>query len=301
MKIIRPMTINDAALVSSNVTEADYAAWSSGTTYASGTRVIVTTPDVHKIYESVQGSNTNHDPITDTTATWWLEISATNRWKMFDGSVGSQTTNATSIAVVVTADGRADSVALLNVSAATVRVTMTDAVEGVVYDQTEDMVSDSGITDWYAYFFEPIERKSDIVFGGMPPYSDAQISITLTDTGATAACGECIIGLSKEIGTTDYGAQVGIQDFSIKAADEFGTYTITERSYANRGTFTVWVDAGYVDALKKLLAAYRATPVVYIGSDDYAATIIYGFFKDFSIDIAYSQKSICSIELEGLS
>lgn len=299
MKIVRPMTVDDAALYSSNVAETDYAAWSAVTTYALAARVIVVSTDFHKVYESLQGSNTNHDPATSPT--WWLEVSSTNRWKMFDGSVGSQTTNSTSVAVSITADGRIDSVVLLNVSAASVQVTMTDTVDGLVYDQTESMVDDSGITDWYAYFFEPIQRKSDIVFGDLPPYSGARIAITITDTGATAACGECILGLSKEIGSTDYGAQVGIQDYSIKTADEFGTYTITERSFSNRGNFTVWVESGYVDALKKLLADYRATPVVYIGSDDYTATIVYGFFKDFSIDIAYPTKSICSIELEGLS
>ena len=41
-------------------------------------------------------------------------------------------------------------------------------------------------------------------------------------------------------------------------------------------------------------------PAVYVGADDYDAAIIYGFFKDFSIDITFSNASVCSIELEGL-
>lgn len=381
MKIIRPMTVNDAALTSSNVTEADYAAWSAATVYAIGTRVTVIAADVHKIYESLAGgtsavtmtiatpcvvswtahgqaANTpvqfsttgalptglvagtvyyvlsptansfnvsatpggaaintsgsqsgvhtaiaslNYAQTPATSPTYWLDVGSTNRWKMFDASVASQTSNLNSIADVITTSGRVDSVVLLNVSAATVHVTMTDATDGVVYDQTESMISDSGITDWYSWFFEPIERKTDVAFSEMPPYNNAQISITLTDTGATVLCGECILGLSKDIGGTQYGVGVGIQDFSVKTQDDFGNYEIVERAFSNRGTFTIWVDPGYVDALKTLLAGYRATPVVYIGADDYTSTIIYGFYKDFNIEIAYESASLCSLDLEGLT
>ena len=125
--------------------------------------------------------------------------------------------------------------------------------------------------------------------------------ITLTDSGETVLCGVCVLGLSKEIGGTQYGATVGIQDYSVKTQDDFGNYTILERAYADRGTFSVEVETSYVDALKKLLTAYRATPAVYIGSDDFGSTVMYGFFKDFNIDIAGPAVSIATIEIEGLT
>jgi hypothetical protein len=299
MKIVRPITIDDAALSVTNVLENDYAAYAGGTTYALGDRVIVVGTDIHDVYESLQASNTGHTPATSPT--WWLRISSTNRWKMFDGSVNSQTTRADSIAVTIIASGRIDSVVLLNISAATVRVKMTDAVDGIVYDETQSMISDGGIIDWYAYFFEPVERKADAVFTGLPPYSNATIEITLTDTGSTVSCGECVLGLSKNIGGTQYGGSVGIQDYSTKTVDDFGNYSVVERAFSSRGSFTIWVDSTYVDSLKTLLAGYRATPVVYIGSDGYTSTVAYGFYKDFSIEIAYETASLCSIEIEGLT
>lgn len=298
MKLIRPQEIVDTVLTSSNVAENDYVAWSSGTTYALGDHVIVTTPDEHRIYESLQGTNIGHTP--STSPTWWLDTGATNRWRMFDNSVSAQTTNANSIAVVFAVSGRVDSVALLNISAAEVQITMTDSVEGVVYDRTIDLVSDSGVQDWYAYFFEPIVRISDLTVSDLPPYADASVAVTLSDSGATVACGECVLGLSKEIGDTQYGARVGIQDYSIKTTDDFGNFTILERAYARRADFTVFVAAGFVDALQTLLASLRATPIVYVGSDEYASTIVFGFFKDFSIAIAYPGVSVCNIEIEGL-
>jgi hypothetical protein len=299
MKILRPMTVNDAALDASNVAEADYAAYNAGTTYASGDRVIVVSTNVHLVYESVQNSNTGHTPATSPT--WWLEIGPTNRWKMFDALVNTQTSNADSIEVTITADGRIDSVAFLNVSAASIQVTMTDATDGVVYDETQSMISDSGITDWYAYFFEPIERASEAVFTDLPPYADATIEITIADAGQTVLCGVCVLALSKDIGLTGMGAAVGIQDYSVKTQDDFGNYTILERAFARRASFTVSVESSYTDALHRLLAAYRATPVVYIGEDEFRSTIVYGFYRDFNVEIAYAERSICTIEIEGLT
>ena len=40
--VIRPVEITSAMLIASDVPEADYAAWNSGTSYAAGARVILT-------------------------------------------------------------------------------------------------------------------------------------------------------------------------------------------------------------------------------------------------------------------
>jgi hypothetical protein len=379
MKIVRPMTVNDANLLSSNVAEDDYAAYNAGTTYGLSERVILVSPSatvtmtianpgviswtahglpddtpivftttgalptgivagtryfirdaatntfrvcakvggpaiittgsqsgthtataqIHKVYESLQASNTgNYPPSSDT---WWLDCGSTNRWKMFDTSVTSQSSAADSLEVSLEATGRVNTVALLNVSAATARVVMTDDVDGVIYDETKTLSSDSGITDWYAYFFEPIVRATDALFSDLPPYADAQIDITLTDTGNAVLCGAALAGLAREIGGTQYGASFGIQDYSVKQRNDFGDYTILERAFNKRGVWAVFVDNDIVDELAKILAEYRATPTLYIGSDDFTSMYIFGFFKDFSIAIAYPEHSICNLELEGLT
>lgn len=247
--------------------------------------------------------------IAVTDETKWLEVGNDNRWKCFDSSVTSQTTNADSIANVFHTVGRVDSVALLNIEAASVTITQTDAIDGVVYNQTYSLVDDSGISDWYAYFMEPISRTTDKVVTDLLPYANATVSVTLTETGGTAACGGMILGQAKDISYlnnssyvgTELGMKLSIQDYSVKQRDVFGNYTILERAFNKRTDFTVYVDNGYVSALFNLLASYRATPVVYIGYGPIGATIVYGFYKDFSIDIAYHTKSICTISLEGLT
>lgn len=170
----------------------------------------------------------------------------------------------------------------------------------VVYDDTYSMVSDSGITDWWMYYFEPIVRKTELVEIDMPPYAGAAVTIVMTGTGETVGCGACVVGQKANTGYTQEGASVGIKDYSVKTQDDFGNYAITERSYSKRANFTVWIEGGTTDNLQNLLAQYRATPMVYIGSTSYQSTQIYGFYRDFSIDIAYPTMSVCSIEVESL-
>jgi len=259
------------------------------------------TAQVHRVYESLQVGNLGNYPSMAASSTWWLDTGSTNRWKMFDGSITSQTANASSISTVFAATGRMDSVACMNVSAATMRVLMHDAVDGDVYDHTYSLVSDSGITDVYAYCFLPIDRVSDKVITDLPPYANAAITVTLTATGETVLCGACILGQSREVGGIQYGASVGIQDYSVKQKDAFGNYSILERTFNKRGDFKLFVANSLVDQLEAILAGYRALPVLYVGSDSFSSTDIYGFYKDFSIDISYPDYSICSIQIEGLT
>ena len=301
MKVIRPFIVNDAALISSNVAETDYAAYNAGTTYALGTRVIYVAAGIHWVIESLQNGNVGHTPTGLTTDTWWLKVSSTNRWKMFDQSVQSQTSNADAITVSLLANDRINAVAMLNINASTARIKMTDAVDGIVYDQTYSLISDSAITDWYAYFFEPIVRLTDLTVTNLPPYSNSTIDITLGSAGETVYCGGLIMGLQRDIGATQYGLSTGITDYSVKQQDAFGNYSILERSFRKRADVTLFVENTFIDQLQIFLSSLRAIPSVYIGTDQYTNTIIYGFYKDFNINVAYLNHSVCTLELEGLT
>ena len=95
MIIIKPANVTAATLTASNVAETDYPAWTAGT-YTLGTRRIYD----HKIYEVVTSATTDRPDIgAAAVPATWLFVSATNRYKMFDISVGSATTNSGSINV----------------------------------------------------------------------------------------------------------------------------------------------------------------------------------------------------------
>lgn len=300
MKLIRPITITSAMLTSSTAPETDYAAWSGATAYVVGNRCIMTS--THKIYECLV-NNTNFSPdvnLTGATPKWML-ISATNRWAMLDAGWGTQTAIATPLTVVLTPGELLNSIALLNVAATSITVTMT-VTGDTVYSSTTAMLGGNEIIDWYGYFFEPIIYKTDLVLTDLPPYSTGIITIAITNTGGTAKCGNCVLGSVYDLGGTQYGTTAGITDYSAKTVDTFGNATVVVRKYSKRMTAKLQVDNLYIDDVATLLAQYRSTPLVWIGADNaYTSLIVYGFYKDFDIDIAYPAFSYCSLTIEGLT
>jgi len=95
----------------------------------------------------------------------------------------------------------------------------------------------------------------------------------------------------------------GIIDYSRKDTDPTsGVVTFVPRAYSKRMSGQFLLANGAISGVQQILASIRATPSVYIGSEgaDYGALIVYGFYRDFSIDIAYPTHSWCRIEVEGL-
>jgi hypothetical protein len=292
---------SNTSMMLSNIPENDYPVWSAATTYGVGDLVLDLT--THKIFSSSVAGNLNHPP---PNISYWVDTGYDNRWRMFDQSVNSQTSSATGITVGVLPAARFDSIIGLNISAATVNVNVNDPVSGIVYEKTLPMTSYSDIQDWYAYFYTPIQRLTDFVIGDIPPvYSNATINVTLSSTG-TSSIGALLVGLSKTLGISEWGTKVGIIDYSVKTVDAFGNYTIVQRNFSKRVDFSVQVPTNSVDDVHSTLASYRSTPVIYIGSNDnatqqFTSTIVYGFYKDFSIDIAYPAYSVCTAQIEGLT
>jgi hypothetical protein len=298
MKLIRPETVTDTIFQSSDVPEADYSAWLVGTTYADGDRVIVTTPNIHKIYESQQAANTGNDPTTDD-GTYWLEVSSTNRWKLFNGIVQEQTEQAGGMEYVLQSPTVINSLALINVDCAEVTVTVEDATEGVVYDETFSLISDSGIQDWYAYFFEPIVRDDRLAILDLPPYANADITVTFTDT-VTAKCGALIIGQFADLGFSQHGASYSIIDYSTKTTDSQGRVTITDGPYANKLDVDVILDTSVFGTVRNILADLRTTPCAWIAEENNRNSIVYGYYREFDIILSNPTTSRCSLEIEGL-
>lgn len=290
MKLIRPITITDSILAASNVTEA-YPVHAAGS-YAEG--AIVVDPTGHKLFKSLVPSNTA--PLTNGEN--WLEIGPSNRWAMFDQKTGTQSTRAESITVDIAVSGRADSLALLNITAANVTISVLDG--GVeVWTDDVSLTSSTGITGWYAWLFEPIQRQTDRVLTNLPNVLNPTIRVTLTG-GGTVAIGGLIVGSARKIGDTEWGAKVGITDYSRVEADEFGNYAIVKRDYNKRGDYTVWVARIDTDFVFNLLAQYRATPVVVVAASAYSSTFMFGLLKDWSIALSYPQHSILSLEFQGI-
>lgn len=290
MRLIKPVEITPAKLISSNVPENEWPAWVAGS-YGLGDKRIKD----HHIYESLAAANTA-DP---SDATKWLDVGSTNRWRMFDNKVESLTTNPGTIVVTIKPGAVVNSLALFNLQGKSVTVTMVDALEGEVYRKEVSLV-DAAVTNWYDWFFEPVGRRTDLVILDMPAYGSANVVVTIDAGPEVAAVGHLVVGAAKQIGTALYGSSVGINDYSRKSTDDFGNTVVIQRSFSNRAEFDVALDTSEVTRVRRLLAELRATPVVWIGEETYEATILFGFYKDFQIVFSGPTVSDCSITVEGV-
>ena len=298
MKIVVPVPITDARLSSSSLVEDEYPLWDIAQAYVIGDRVIYVAVDIHNIYEAV-ATSTAVDPYSDT-GTYWVKVGSTNKYKMFDASVASQSVDSGTINVTVRLNEPIDTIAFIGTDATSVTVTITDPVAGVVYNAATSLVDPAGIDDWYEYFYEAPQRKVDSMLTNLPRYGGAAIRVVLSSPSGLVGCAEMVFGRAKEIGWTQYGAKVGIVDYSVKAINVFGEYALVKRAFHKTADFTVFIEPTAVDGLQALLASYRSDPVVYVGDDSFGSTIIYGFYRDFNVDIAYPSYSVCSITIEGL-
>lgn len=294
VQIVPPVEVTYSKLTSSNVAETEYGNYAAGTTYALGNRVIV--PATHDVWESLAAANTANTPATSPT--WWVRVGPTNRMSMFDTSVSSQTTRSGGIDVTVTPGEVVDTVALLNLSAASARIRVTDPVDGLVYDKTTDLTATISDGSWYAWFFEPVERR-DYLLASLPAYGSAAIRIELIDTGV-AACGVAVLGMARNIGIgTQTGARFGIDDYGRKEKDQWGQYQLQQRGYSRRASVSTLVPAEQVDVAARLLTQCRSKPTLCVASIRYSSLLLFGLIS-FEVSIDYAMYSQCSLEIEGL-
>jgi len=309
MDIIAPVPITaDAQLISSTIPETDYAAYVAGTTYAAGAEVQVTADGVHRVYRSAVGSNVGHYPpdniydgTVDPATGYWIDAGATNRWKMFDQKSRSSSSQANLMIIEEKPGSLFNYLALVNVEAAAGVVEVVTAGGEMVFRADVDMVDYSGVIDFYTWFFYEPVRKQTALIPDLPSYADATIKVTLSAPGETVRVGEIVAGVLKYIGKLQYGYSVSIKDYSTKEKDDVGVATVEEGVYSDTGSFRVIVDSISVFDIKRTLASYRATPLVWIGVDWKQESIIYGYYTDFDVSIDTLSKSYCTIEVEELS
>lgn len=292
-----------SSLISSNQPFNDYPEWSAGTAYVIGDRVIAQNFSSIYIYEAIAAS-TGVNPTTDTTNKW-LNIGAVNRWKMFDNYLSTSTVSQTGgISVTIRPGASIDAIGLFNVKARSVRVVITDSIEGeVVNNVYNTYTSTLSESNWYNYFFENENPPSkNLVIDDFPRTGTAFVSILLENGSLPTECGLLVIGRKRVIGSgVEYGTTSGIVDYSTKTTDQFGNTSVVERSFADRLNYRVFVNSGSEYNIKSILASVRSVPCMYVGNKDIPSTISYGYFKNFDIAFQYPSYSDYNLEIEGLT
>lgn len=295
LRVLKPITVTSAMLLSSTAVDA-HAEWSAATTYAVGQFVTYS----GRTYESILGSNLNKVPSTQTS--YWVDRGASNKWAMFDRSVGSATTAVGALVVTIQPDEIVTALAVLSAAGTSVTVTMTHPVDGIVYTATK-AIGGASSPDWWEYLFGDREETGELVFDGLPPYYALPITVSIATAG-NASCGALLLGKLHEIGRVEYGAEFGITDYSRKDVDAWGNFDVVERAYARDASYPVRIARSEARRLDALFTSVRATPCLYVGDEDtdtLGPLMAYGFYSDFRVVVGYPQEFQMTLEVKGLT
>lgn len=291
----RSADICTIGLVYSNILENDFPVWSSATTYGvdvAGSNSVIYN---HVKYASLQASNTNHNPATSPT--WWSVIGPTNKYAMLDSQVGTQTVGTVGGHIIATiAYANLPSMSFINVVADSITV---NVYSGYVLASSQVIDFTGGVTG------VPI---TDYTITGLPMSADTYATLDIYHATLAPAIGNFVVGTKYYLGSTETSPTIGITDYSIKTVDAFGKPTLTKRGYAKRMSTKSLVDDSQVDLVARILSNARATPCVWnantnitnLNSNEKTSLIIYGYYKDWEIDCAYSTNSYLTCTVEGL-
>lgn len=231
----------------------------------------------------------------------WYDLGYTNKWRMFDNSVSTVTSQPELIDVTLDWTW-CDTVALFNLEALYVQLDLT--VEGVsIYSEIVSTFVDD-YTSWADVFFNEPQFVGN-VYRIIQPAMGARLRVRIVSPSGTAKCGHLVIGMGKHIGKSRYGLEAGIADYSKITTDDYGNTTLSQGSYAVTADLDLWINKGMRPAVRKFLEARRATPLVWHMDNNDASPaydlVLFGFYKEFTTIIQSRNQDGCSISITGLA
>jgi hypothetical protein len=300
-----PIAISAAMLTSSTVTEAEYPAWSAGTTYTSGQFCLSTA--THRVYQSQADGNLNKDP-TDpanqvsvgTVPVYWIDYGPTNKFALFDDQVNTQTAVASPLTVVLTPGGF-DAFWLGALDAESLTVTVKDAPGGNVIFSATSTLEASAPGDYDEYFFSPFRPQTDFLASGIDHYSNAELTVTLARSSGQVKCGMLAVGSLAVLGPSQRGVKVKPKTYSYIDMDKYGITRIRRRKAAVDMDASARIDLSDASYVGGVLRSLQDEPAVWIGASSapYTDLRVFGLGSG---DINYDQPQSCllTINVKGM-
>lgn len=282
--------------ISSNVTESE-TLWLVTDLYNTGDE----RRDGHFIYAyaGVDGTNSLLSPSNEPTK--WLKQRPTNYWAMIDGKTNTQTTRADNITVEITSVNY-DTFSLLDVEAKSVTLTLLDGVT-VVWTNSYTLVDESGVVDFYTYCFSDFVYKPSLYVEDIY-LSTGVLKVEIINTGSTAKCGRLVYGRSHYVGKTLYSANLGLESYSVKQTDAFGTETLIHRGAVKLDSYKINILASQTERLRRVAVEYDAIPLLFIMDESDTTNtghlLNYGYWQNMSMLLSNPRNSTISLTIKGI-
>lgn len=292
-----------------NIPLEDFPLWSASSNYQVGARVLVLYDEAgvnpilpEGIYFAATANSGKYPPANPEH---WIYIGPTNRTAAWDDSPSTATVFYPTyfepgVYWVGTAGDHFDSVYVFRtLNATNVEVHIETEPGGQRMVVNEDVVSDSaGFSQATAVHFPTFSgtRFFGVYIRGV---SGKQLSVGMVKIGGDAR----VSRMPDEL-VTLLGCSVGIEDFSYKSVNEFGQREVVERVYSDYVRARLILDNSIIDPLKQALTRYRAKPAIFDFNEHgtkHQSLMLFGYYKQFEVEITYYNESICSLEVESMS
>jgi hypothetical protein len=300
------LVVPPAALVlSSSNAESAYDEWAAGTAYTAGDRVLVSTETPPREYEALTAS-TGAAPASSPAE--WLEVGWSNPHRCLNGRNSSATTRTGGLTITVTCAARVDRVVLLGIGGAS-SVVLSVSVGGspVAWAEPRSGITSGdgvpvplptrNVSTWSDYFFAPFGARRSLLctLSGWPAL--ATITVTLIGSGEVSLA-HLVAGRSTTLGATLMGLRSGLESYSTREFDDFGSPLLVPRISAQRIEAELIVPDGSVDKLAALRRELDAVPAVWrLDDGERDALLCYAFFEAFEIELQTHNGTYCSIDL----
>ena len=138
----------------------------------------------------------------------------------------------------------------------------------------------NGMMSWLFGGFEFSNQQDYVSF---PRLSKSKVRVTISTRSGKSELALACVGNERFIGSTKYGASMSIEDYSKNEINTLGMRTVKEGSYKFSHSVVVNINKTQIDFVRNFLTRFRATPTIYVSMDDVKSSIIFGYYKNWTI------------------
>jgi hypothetical protein len=195
---------------------------------------------------------------------------------------------------------RVNTLGLTGMSANTLVVTGR-SLGVVVYGPVTRDLNTRKVVDGYDYAFAPFTTQPSEVFFDIPPFTDLELTITLTASSGNVKCGCVVVGTYTYLGDVKCGATNDPLNFSTFDRDLWGGVTLVPRPSVPKTTQTLHLPSAHVNKVMAARAQLNGVPGLYTGLDDGDSDFFdmlarVGVYKTFRIEA--TSQGIATIQLD---
>jgi hypothetical protein len=280
------------------------AYWKNTETYIKGVVIVYE----KRLYESLVENNIGNMPGLTSTTSKWLDLGTDNRVALFDVNSSRPSISRVNFSAQINPNILRQNNTTIN----SIGISLLKNISSVkvsIWQNNSSGLSKRVWTNTYS-----VAGKSTALLDGIP-YSPTfgayagvsgagKILLEFTISGSDVAeVGTVVFGTVNTLGNVQYGAKLGIEDYSIKEPDDYGNVTFVKRQYNRNVSISFDIVNSSVAAVQQLLYDLRATPTYWEVTDinDFnSVTNFVGWYTDFNCTISRPTVSTYTLDLRSL-